>query len=44
MLKFKEFSSWLNEQTVPVEIGKEVVGHISKSDQDAINNLFLYLI
>ena len=39
MLKFKEFSSWLNEQTVPVEIGKEVVGHISKSDQDAISKI-----
>jgi hypothetical protein len=39
MLKFKEFSSWLNEQTIPVEIGKEVVGHIAKSDQDAINKI-----
>lgn len=39
MLKFKEFSSWLNEQTVPVEIDKTVVGHISKSDQEAINKI-----
>lgn len=39
MLKFKDFTNWLNEQTVPVEIDKTVVGHISKSDQDAINKI-----
>jgi hypothetical protein len=39
MLKFQEFSNWLNEQTVPVEIDKNVVGHISKSDQEAITKI-----
>ena len=39
MLKFKDFSNWLSEQTVPVEIGSNVVGHIAKDDADAINKI-----
>jgi hypothetical protein len=37
MLKFKEFQNWLNEAgaTVPVEIGKEIVGHIKMDDSEA---------
>ena len=39
VLKFKEFVDFINEMTLPVNIGNDTIGHVESTDDDTINRI-----